>query len=472
MRDRDVNPLLAPILLATTGFLAYALAPAIAEWFGLLPRGTGVLVIRDLAGICAWLALAWTCGRVVEILLRRAAAVSRRPAPYPRLLTDLIRAALFAGASAAILLFVFERSATGLVATSSVLIAVIGFALRYIISDVFSGIALGIDHPYRIGDWIETVEGSAGRVVEIGWRTTRLVSRDSIDVIVPNGLIAGRRLINYGSGEQPYRTSLRVALDPSLPAERAKRVLLGGALDAARIIPGLAPDVVLQEYADGAAVYVVRFMVPDYGQETSCRDAVGGAVLRALDHAGLGLARIASEVLLSPADRHRGSHREKLLGHIDLFRAFDETEFSELARQMNQHVFAKGAVIVRRGEPGQSLFVLVEGALQVGITDGADEPAIRLLAPGEIFGEMSLLTGQPRSATVTAATDVLVYEIHKEVLDPVLQRCPEVIDALAVMMADRLALNSDVQRIPDRQLSSPTTRESFRNRLRAFFQLT
>ena len=66
MRERNVNPLLAPVLLAMAGFFAYALAPSIAEWFGLLPSGAGVLVIRDVAGICAWLALAWSCGRLTR----------------------------------------------------------------------------------------------------------------------------------------------------------------------------------------------------------------------------------------------------------------------------------------------------------------------------------------------------------------------------------------------------------------------
>jgi small-conductance mechanosensitive channel len=79
---------------------------------------------------------------------------------------------------------------------------VIGFALRNVISDVFVGIALGIDHPYRIGDWIETAQGSAGKVAEITWRTTRLIDRNGFVIIVPNGLAARQRLINYGDGER------------------------------------------------------------------------------------------------------------------------------------------------------------------------------------------------------------------------------------------------------------------------------
>jgi CRP-like cAMP-binding protein len=409
----------------------------------------------------AWLALAWLCARVFDLLLRRAAAVSCRPAPYPRLLGDLVRVALFSVAGLAILLFVFDRPATGLIATSSVVIAVAGFALRNIISDVFSGIALGIDHPYRIGDWVETAEGSTGKVVEISWRATRLVRRDGVAVTVPNGLIAGHRLVNYGSGEVSYRASL---------------ILLAGAIDAGRTIPRLAPDVVLQEYVDGAAVYAVRFMVSDYGREVACRDVVGGAVLWALRHAGLSIARVGREVSLTQRTVGQSatpSPIEALLRQIDLFRPFDDTELAELAHRAEKRFFPKSAVVVRCGEAGQSLYVVAEGALDVRIIrDGSGEAALDLMVPGDLFGEMSLLTGQPRSATIVAATDAVVYEIRKEILDPILRQRPEVADGLATIMSRRQALNATLRRMPDRQPDSPPpSREDLLGRLRAFFQL-
>ena len=94
------------------------------------------------------------------------------------------------------------------------------------------------------------------------------------------------------------------------------------------------------------------------------------------------------------------------------------------------------------------------------------------MIPGDVFGEMSLLTGQPRSATVSAVTDAVVYQIRKEVLDPVLQRRPEVIDGLATIMADRQALNAQRTCAPDRpQGFPPPTREDLLGRLRAFFKL-
>ncbi|WP_170979626.1 mechanosensitive ion channel domain-containing protein [Roseomonas sp. HF4] len=143
------------------------------------------------------------------------------------------------------------------------MLAVLGFALRNIFSDVFAGIALGLEHPFGIGGWIETTDGRVGRVVGISWRATRLVTREGTVVTVPNGQVAGNRLINYGSAAAGrYMASLRFALESDIPVGRAKRILLAAALEAGRDWPDLDPEVLLHDTADGAAIYAVRFHVP------------------------------------------------------------------------------------------------------------------------------------------------------------------------------------------------------------------
>lgn len=261
MGDTSRRPLVVPIALVVCSLAALVVMSFLTEWLHLAPDRPAALFLHYVSGIWMWLALAWLAARCCDLLLQRLATISRNGVPYPRLLTDLIRAALFAAAAMTILLLVFEQPATGLITVSSVLIAVIGFALRNVISDIFSGIALGIDHPYAIGDWIETVQGSAGKVSEITWRTTRLIDRNGFAIVVPNGLVAGQKLINYGNDETQYRTLLRIPLDPAVPVTVAKGILLSGALDAGRRFPGLSPDVLLAECTDGAATYVVRFRV-------------------------------------------------------------------------------------------------------------------------------------------------------------------------------------------------------------------
>jgi CRP-like cAMP-binding protein len=345
--------------------------------------------------------------------------------------------------------------------------------LRNTIADLFAGIALGIERPFRIGDWIETTPGggpfSAGRVVEINWRATRLIARSGASVVVPNGLLAAQRLINYSGEAGGYRVTLAVPLDPAVPVRRAERLLLAGALDAARGIPGLAPDVQFQDFADGTAVWLVRFIVPDHGHEAACRSAVGRGVLRALRRAGLEIARPRRDVALAHADAApQTSHRrETLLRNIDLFRPFDAAERAELAEHMEERLVMRGDTVVNEGESGDALYILAEGALDV---ERAGTPVDRLV-PGDVFGEMSLLTGQPRSATVSAATEVVIYKIGREHLQPILDRRPEIAESLAAVMAARQVRNAEQRRLADLPLEVPSTREDLLGRLRGFFHL-
>lgn len=455
--------LVGPAVLAAAGIALFVSAVPLGTSIHLSADGVAALLLHHASGIWMWLALAWLAARVIELMLRR---VSRNGTPYPRLLTDLLRAVLFATAAVTILLLVFDQPAAGLITVSSVTIAVVGFALRNVISDLFAGIALGVDHPYRIGDWIETTQGSAGKVVEITWRSTRLIDRNGFAIIVPNGVVAGQRLVNYGGGERDHRIVLRVPLDAALSVDRAKRILLSGALDAGRRIEGLSPDVLLADLADGVTSYLVRFRVADFGQEAACRDAVASRVLHALhcagqtvQHAGPGAPNVGP--WLSP--------REAVLEQVDLFRDFDPAERAALAARMRARDVPAGQAVVRQGDAGDFLYVLGEGLLDVEVVRTNRAPIRDRIAPGEVFGEISLLTGQPRSATVTAALCSVVFEIHREDLDPILKRRPEIAEDLAAVMAEHQARNAEADEIA--AAAAAPKRDDLLVRLRLLFGL-
>jgi small-conductance mechanosensitive channel/CRP-like cAMP-binding protein len=473
MKDPRPRDLVVPAIVLAAAILL----PQIDARIALVPEGDASAALRSGAGVLAWVALAWLGARIGDLVLYRAARSAGRRTPYPRLLHDLVRAVLFGAAGVAILVFVFGQAATGFIATSSVLIAVVGFALRNIIGDVFSGIALGVDHPYRIGDWIEMGPTGAGQVVEINWRATRLVTRDGVAIVVPNGLLAGQRLVNYSAPEATFRTSLTVALDPSVPVDRAKRVMLAGAFDAARSFPALRPDVLVKEYGESGVVFLVRFWVPDYGQENSCRDAVASGVLHALRSAGLSFSYPKHDLLVRRGGAiapDRRPHRDALLAHIDLFQVFDQEELARLARAMTEAFFRTGEVVVSEGEEGSSVFVLAEGALDVAVRDRkGHRSVIDRMVPGDIFGEMSLLTGQKRSATVLAATDAVIYEIRKSDIEPILRRRPEIATSLASLMANRQRQNAERRHALDEAalVAVAPTSDDLLTRIRALFKV-
>lgn len=417
---------------------------------------------RLLAGAAFWFLLAWVGVRAAALMLAR----------HPKLLSDLVGTAFYVAATLVVMQVVFELPATGLIATSSVVIAVLGFALRNIFGDIFSGIALGMESPYAIGDWIEATEGCAGRVTGISWRSTRLVTRDGVALVVPNSLIAGHRIAVYGSGEGGrYRTSLQVPVDAAVPVERARRILLAAAMEAGQDQRGFAPDVLLADLAQGAATYVVRFHVPDFGAENAWRDRVAAAAQRALLRAGLAPAapgrdvRVRRTAAPGTAEPHRA-----LVESLDLLRPFTAPERAALAAAMAPRDLRAGEVVVRQGEEGHSLYLLAEGVLEVRIArpDGAEVVADRLY-PGAVFGEMSLLTGQPRMATVAAATGAVVLELAKAEIDPLLRARPELAEGLTAIMAERQARNLAGPRAPDQASHAAPTRDDILARVKSFF---
>jgi small-conductance mechanosensitive channel len=253
-------------------------------------------VIRLLAGASSYLSAAWLASRLVGMALARNGG---GPSRAPKLMHELVSAGFFVAASLATIVFAFDGSVLGAAATSGVLIAVLGFSLRNVVADIFAGIALSLERSYRIGDWIEIGDGPRGRVLEINWRATRIETRDKVHVVVPNGQIAQERLTNFSVPQRHYRQRFQIAIDHSVPAERAKRLLTEAAKSADCIVRRPPPDARLVAYEPSGLVYVVRYWVPGSAQELDCRDAI----LSAID-------RTFREERLPPPQRYYRMHME------------------------------------------------------------------------------------------------------------------------------------------------------------------
>ncbi len=438
----------------------------------------------------AWLVAAWGGARLIDLLAAGNGGTNPdgtlRPPRFPRLLADLLRFFIYGVSVLAIVAFVLEQPVTGLLATSGVAIAVLGFALRNIIADIFAGIALNIEHPYHIGDWLELSPGVAGRVDEINWRATRLIAGDGTAVIVPNGIVAGSRFVNFSRPSLAFRASVPILLDHEVPVERAKRILLSAMLCADGVLSTPRPDVIVEAVTPNGISYQARFWTDDGGRVALARDAVLTAVLGNLVRAGIGPACPKQEVRQhQPVQADTDMLRHNLLRQLQLFDAFDDEELEALADAMREVHLPAGAAAVRQGDAGESLFVIAEGAFDVEIAapaatgpthpDGDQRSGVihlTRLRPGDLFGEMSLLTGQPRSASVVACTDAVVFELARSHLDPVLRQRPQLAERLANLMADRQTRNT-AERNRQQGVAPPPPVESqaLLARLRNFFKL-
>jgi len=273
--EKPTRRLLWPVLATLVGVGASIFAETFAQALSL----ASARPLQMLAGSFAYFSAAWLGGRLVGTALERSRSRKR---PVPKLLLELVTAALFLVAGVATFLLIVGQSWSSAIAGSGLLIAILGFALRSSLADVFSGIALGIEAPYRIGDWISIDDVTRGRVMEIGWRTTRISTRDCTYVILPNSQIARQKLTNYSAPRQHYRAHVQVLLNHEISVADAKMLLTQAAADSNIIAETPRPDVRVAAYESDGIRYHVRFWVGSFADDIDCRDAVFTQIDKAL----------------------------------------------------------------------------------------------------------------------------------------------------------------------------------------------
>jgi small-conductance mechanosensitive channel len=231
----------------------------------------------------AYFVVAWLVSRIAALALDQAGARRR---PYPRLLRDMVAALLFLIAFVATVSLFMGQGAFGTLAGSGLVLALLGFAIRNVVADTLSGIALGVEGPFRIGDWVEIDGLARGKVTEIGWRTTRLLTRDRTYMILPNSQIARQRITNYSAPKPQYRAQVSITLDHSMPIGRARKVMLEALTTAKLIQQDPAPDVRVLSYEEGGITYALRYWLSRFDRDIDCRDEVFSLVDEALRRAG------------------------------------------------------------------------------------------------------------------------------------------------------------------------------------------
>jgi len=466
-----------PALLAGAGLALTLLWP---EWRArmALPPGSALDRLGEpAANVLFWAAAAWLTVRLVDGLVFLRLMPARTGQSTPRLLRELMAAGVWAFALSAIVLSLFEGVLTGLLAASSILVAVVGFALRNTLADIFAGLTLSLDRPYRLGDWIELDPNTAGRVVEVTWRTTRLLTIDRIGIVLPNALAASTVLRNYSTPEPYWRDRIDVSLDNGVPPAQAERILLAAAVAVPEVnaLPR-QPEVRVIDFSPRGIVYQLRFWVPDYESRWRLHDEVRRNILQQLHQAGIAVTGPRLDLFHAPMparDIDRRRHLDTLIGRVPLFQPLDAAELAALAGTAGVRSFAAGEAVVRQGEPGASLFVVLEGLLHVSeATENGSSRRFGQLRPGEIFGELSLLTGEPRSATVTTSTASELLEITKETFSPILERRQELAQKLGEIVAQRAAQRAAFGvRLPDLPDLTLANQAQVLRRIRLFFGL-
>ena len=465
MRNLVFPIAVAAVLLA--GYLAVANDPILA----------GPHVELGLR-LLLWAALTLVLARVAALATQ--AIFSRRDKhPPPPLLINLLVASLWLASACIVAVQEFGISPSAAFTTSGVLIAVVGFAVRSLLADLFYGITMAVERPFEIGHWVKLTNGLIGRVDTMTWRAVKLATKDNLRVVVPNASLAGAIIINYDQPTRPWRQRLRVVLDHDVPAERVRGILDG----AIRQVPACAalsqqPEAVIEALTGAGIEWELRFWLPDYESSTQVRQRIVESIHQHLRFAGIRPARSQEEVLVGSLGRQHAQEQasaDRWIDLVELFRMLGDAQRQELQQRALTRRAPVGTAIVTQREPGSSMYVVREGVLDVLIA-GADDVSEKVgtMGPGSVFGELSLLTGEPRSATVVAATPALVHEITKDDIEPILRANPELAGRFAEVVTDRrLADERRVNAQSRQELEGTRNRmiEALSKRARDFFKL-
>jgi small-conductance mechanosensitive channel/CRP-like cAMP-binding protein len=443
-RSGMLQPLAIPYLLGT---LALSVAAGLAALPASQPINRTFHDTLLAVLVCSWGFVA--LGLIEDLLVVRWA---KHSATIPQLVLDIGRALAFILVILLTLSLVLGVQLNSIVISSTILTAVVGLALQDLLKNVIAGIALQTERPFEIGHWVE-INKQIGRVVEMSWRATRVITVDGNYIIFPNANLAQAELINYTLGSPIQAMHIQIGLGYTYPPNLVKRVLTEAALASPDVCREPAPSIKLIQYGDYSVTYDVKFWLYNFDKYPEKRDAVMTSAWYHLHRADIKLPLPIRNVYmhqvdpLSEADQHHIQIEQivRALRRIDLLAVLENAELHALAEQVGTRLYGRGEVLARQGESGDTFFIIRSGRVRIDVDDMLNDNqaavTVNHLGPGDFFGEMALLTGAPRGATVIAEEDTEILLVARQDIAPLLQANPQLPERLGAVLARRLEMN-------------------------------
>lgn len=424
--------------------------------------------------VAAWLSASFFLLKVLDLVLIGEYLVERRGAHVPQVVRTLILGAGLVAAGLVILEVVLHINPVALVAVPTVATAVVGVALRDTLVRFFSGISLG--KMIRVGDWVSVLDRE-GVVTEISFSHVTIMTRQQDLVIMPNDTVVRSSVINY-SRAPAHLSEISVEVADGAPPA----VVCGLLTEAAAAVEGVRrepkPEAILNAFTALGVEYRLRFAVRDYGRAPHIEGEVRTYVWHALRRLGLRLVSPRMAVLMEEPAKVAGKVDEadrfaSFLVGLDFVRALSPEQVQILARGARAQEYLPGEKIVRQGDPGEELFVILEGSADVVLEHEGEEKVLTTLQDGQFFGEISLLTGEPRSATVVAKTPLRVMVLGKQTLSEIILDQPDLIEKIGELVAARRVQSAALRQQMTQEHAKQTMEKETRSlvaRIQRFFR--
>ena len=400
--------------LALAGNIAGGVAKALeVTWMVLLAFG----VIRGGVSLSLWL-------------------FRSRERPAPKILRDVLDATLYVLAALVIVKQEFSLDLSSLVAGSAILSVVLGLALQDTLGNLFAGLSLQLERPFEVGDSV-AVGTESGRVLQLGWRATRLETKRREIINLPNNQLAKQTVKNYSRGNEPVGVDVFITVSYEAPPNKVKQAVADTLAEVPLILASPSYRTRTWAFEEFSIKYRIRFYVADYQRANHVRDEVLTRLWYRLEREGIEIPAAPRTLQVRGPVEREGfplEARVVLLGAVDLFRVLRPEELEHLANSMQPRLFGAGERIIEEGAAGQTFYVVASGTVSVTTKRGVE---VTRLTRGQYFGEMSLLTGEPRSATVVAVVDAFLFELDRPGFGELFAKHPGLASQLSTILAER-----------------------------------
>ncbi|MBI5483770.1 MAG: mechanosensitive ion channel, partial [Deltaproteobacteria bacterium] len=309
-------------------------------------------------------------------------------------------------------------------------------------------------------------------IVNVGFRYTTLRTTENHLIMVPNSVIMQNVVTFHGNSESDNKPVVQVdvMLGYDMPPETARLQLLKVLHDEPEVLAAPEPMVRLMSLNDSGITYQLRFYINNPADRIHVQDSIYSQVWYAVNRAGYSFPFPHRQIITAEAKKPFIFSREHIaleLRQSELFAVLDDATISSLAELAPVEVFGPGEVVVREGDDGSSLFIVLKGTLEVSV----DEAVVGSIHEDSFFGEMSLLTGVPRSATVRASSEVWLAEVTKQLLEPIFVSNPLVLEKLSSILAEREQRTKASQTVEGGAVAAALGQEGYLARLKLFFGL-
>jgi small-conductance mechanosensitive channel/CRP-like cAMP-binding protein len=414
---------------------------------------------------------------VFELILPR-----RKKTPVPIVLRDICRWLLSTVALFVIIRSLFPDVNLNVLAFSSIVVGyILGNATQDTLGNLVSGLALNTEDPFTIGDWV-TIAGHTGRIMDMTWRATCLRTKMDDFITIPNAAIAREAIVNYSRPTVVHGYTLNIGVNYEVSPGNVRATLMDVLRAVPQVLQTPSPTVRLEKFNDFSIDYIIKFYSRDFEQLETIQTQIMDLIWYHFKRNGIVIPFPIRDVNMRQITRDEESlraseqlsERTALLAGISLFGPLSHEDRQTLAAALRKEIYAPGEAIIRQGKEGSTFYILKSGEADVSTRIGTRTVNIAHLTPGSFFGEMSFLTGEKRSATVTARIDCVVFALSHTVLSAILESNSQLAEELAFMLEKRQKEaegQAKAASIPAAITPAPVPSSILLSRIRRFFSL-